>query len=206
MYGPGVERRRLILDAASEAFFEKGFHGVGVDELGRRAGLRGPTLYRSFSGKDEILATLLNEALDELLGAAVPVLQDPRRDLERALSHHLRFAVENRHLVSLYQRDVRAIVEPWKSPFDARRDTYTGRWEALVAAACPGQPPAVVSAQAQACLGTVFSVAQWPRRARDGVPVAEVVLDLLVQGLGLRPSTADDPAPGRPAAVRTRKS
>jgi AcrR family transcriptional regulator len=182
-YGPVVERRRQILDAASEAFYEKGFHGVGVDELGRRAGLRGPTLYRSFAGKDEILATLLNEALDELLGAILPVLPDPQLDLERALRHHLRFAVDNRHLVSLYQRDVQAIVEPWKSPFDARRERYTRGWESLVAAAHPGQPPALVAAATQACLGMVFSVAQWPRRAREAVDVPDLVLRLLTSGL-----------------------
>lgn len=189
-----MERRRQILDAASEAFYEKGFHGVGVDELGRRAGLRGPTLYRSFSGKDEILATLLNEALDELLGATLPVLPDPHLDLERALRHHLRFAVDNRHLVSLYQRDVQAIVEPWKAPFDARRERYTRGWESLLSAAHPGQPPALVSAATQACLGMVFSVAQWPHRAREGVPVPDLVLRLLTSGLdGLR--TADGPVP-----------
>ncbi|MDX6428827.1 MAG: hypothetical protein QOE54_1193, partial [Streptosporangiaceae bacterium] len=36
-------RDRAILDAAAEAFYEKGFHGVGVDELGARAGLSGPS-------------------------------------------------------------------------------------------------------------------------------------------------------------------
>ena len=58
-----MDRDRKILDTAAAVFYEKGFHGVGVDELGTRAGLSGPALYRHFSGKDEILATLFNEAL-----------------------------------------------------------------------------------------------------------------------------------------------
>src|SRR5882757_5597185 len=116
-----MSRDRAILDAAAEAFYEKGFHGVGVDELGKRAGLSGPSLYRHFSGKDEILATLLNEALDELVSATVPVHGDPEQDLDRAVRHHITFAVEHRELVNLYQRDVRSLADPWRRPFDRRR-------------------------------------------------------------------------------------
>src|ERR1700750_3294603 len=78
-----VDRDRQILDAAAALFYEKGFHGVGVDQIGERVGISGPALYRHFSGKDEILATLLNETLDELITAAAAVYDDPQQDLER---------------------------------------------------------------------------------------------------------------------------
>ena len=103
------------------AFHEKGFHGVGMDELGVRAGLSGPSLYRYFAGKDEILARLLDEAMDELLAATRPVDPDPTADLERALRHHVEFALANRPLVTLYQREVRSLVEPWAGAFTRRR-------------------------------------------------------------------------------------
>src|ERR1700727_2278715 len=36
-YHSEVDRERAILDAAAAAFYEKGFHGVGVDELEDRS-------------------------------------------------------------------------------------------------------------------------------------------------------------------------
>lgn len=177
----GSDRR--ILDAAAQAFHEKGFHGVGVDELGVRAGLSGPSLYRHFSGKHEILATLLNEAMDELLSATVPVHEDPAHDLDLALRHHIAFAVANRHLVTLYQREVRSLAEPWSRAFARRRGQYTRRWEALVGARFPELSPEALAATTQACLGLVFSVAVWPERARAVENVDALLVGILFHGL-----------------------
>jgi AcrR family transcriptional regulator len=191
-----MDRDRRILDAAAEAFHEKGFHGVGVDELGSRAGLSGPSLYRHFSGKDEILATLLNEAMDELMSATVPVHADPELDLERALKHHIHFSVANRHLVNLYQREVRSLVDPWKKAFDRRRSQYTDRWEDLFTQRFPGLADGSASATAQACLGMIFSVSYWPRRALQSVDVEAVLMTLVSRGL----TALDEPANDRSAS------
>lgn len=178
-----MARDRRILDAAAIAFHEKGFHGVGMDELGTRAGLSGPSLYRYFSGKDEILATLLNEAMDELLGATAEVLDDPLDDLRRALRHHVEFALANRPLITLYQREVRSLVDPWARRFTRRRAQYTRSWEALLARAHPDLDGAAVAATTQCCLGLVFSVAAWPDRALGTPHVADLILDLLARGM-----------------------
>lgn len=186
------ERDRVILDVAAVAFGEKGFHGVGMDELGTRAGLSGPTLYRHFAGKDEILATLLNSAMDELVAAVAPQLDDAGADLDRALRHHVRFALEQRHLVLLHQREAGNLVAPWSTAFSRRMGRYTRGWEALVAAALPhladdgDDGDDAVAAVTQACLGTVFSTSAWPARALEGGgpdAVEERVLRLLHDGL-----------------------
>jgi AcrR family transcriptional regulator len=179
-----MSRDRAILDAAAEAFYEKGFHGVGVDELGARAGLSGPSLYRHFSGKDEILATLLNEAMDELISATVPVHDDPELDLQRAVRHHVDFAIGHRHLVNLYQREVRSLAEPWKRQFDRRRSLYTDRWESLFGRRFPALDQPTVVAVTQACLGMIFSLSYWPGRTLQGVDVEALLLRLLLHGLG----------------------
>jgi AcrR family transcriptional regulator len=179
-----LSRERAILDAAAEAFYEKGFHGVGVDELGTRAGLSGPSLYRHFSGKDEILATLLSEAMDELISATVPVFNEPARDLERALEHHIDYTLQHRHLVNLYQREARSLAEPWKRSFSRRIGQYTARWEALFAQNFPGLDAAAVAAATQACLGMIFSMASWPARALLDVDVKALIMELMSRGFG----------------------
>lgn len=180
------DRDRAILSAAATAFREKGFHGVGMDELGQRAGLSGPTLYRHFSGKAEILATLLNAAMDELMAATARQLDDPAQDLDRALRHHVRFASQHRDLVALHQREVGNLVDPWAAAFGRRMAQYTRRWEALVQRRLGHLGAGEVAAVTQALLGTVFSISAWPARALrvgDDRAVEELVLRLLHLGL-----------------------
>ncbi|MCW3040419.1 MAG: TetR/AcrR family transcriptional regulator, partial [Solirubrobacterales bacterium] len=62
--GPRTRRARdpdrgsKILAAALRLFHERGFHAVSVDEIGEAAGATGAAIYRHFTGKEEILATL----------------------------------------------------------------------------------------------------------------------------------------------------
>jgi AcrR family transcriptional regulator len=69
-----AQRRREILDAARQEFFERGFHRPTVDDVAARAEVSKGTIYLYFVSKEEILAHLLLEGLDLLLARmeAVP--------------------------------------------------------------------------------------------------------------------------------------
>ncbi len=62
------ERRQSILQAAREAFFENGFHNATMDNVAGRAEVSKGTVYLYFKSKETILAHLLLEGLDELVG------------------------------------------------------------------------------------------------------------------------------------------
>ncbi|MCI5668355.1 MAG: TetR/AcrR family transcriptional regulator [Oscillospiraceae bacterium] len=51
-----------ILDSALTLFSEKGYDGVGVDLIAENAGIKGPSLYKHFKGKEEILEALIEKA------------------------------------------------------------------------------------------------------------------------------------------------
>ena len=63
-----AQRRREILDAARQEFFERGFHRPTVDDVAARAEVSKGTIYLYFESKEEILAHLLLEGLELLLG------------------------------------------------------------------------------------------------------------------------------------------
>jgi AcrR family transcriptional regulator len=48
-----------ILEVARNLFYRQGIRAIGVDEIVRRAGVTKPSLYRSFSSKDELAASYL---------------------------------------------------------------------------------------------------------------------------------------------------
>lgn len=51
-----------ILDSALTLFSEKGYDGVGVDLIAEKAGLKGPSIYKHFRGKEDILDALIEKA------------------------------------------------------------------------------------------------------------------------------------------------
>lgn len=54
--------RDRILDSALTLFSEKGYDGVGVDLIAENAGIKGPSLYKHFRGKEDILDVLIEKA------------------------------------------------------------------------------------------------------------------------------------------------
>jgi AcrR family transcriptional regulator len=193
-----VSREREILDAAAALFYKKGFHGVGVDQIGEAVGISGPALYRHFAGKDEILATLFNEAMDELISATAAVYDDPHRDLDRLIRHHVDFSISHRHLVNVYQREDRSLVEPWRRHFDRRTRQYASRWEATLRRCFPDAPKEHIAAGTQAAIGLIHSVAYWPTRVlREDDDLPEFLCRLVTQGLlTLGTSSRDDAGAG----------
>lgn len=53
--------RERILNSALTLFAEKGYDGVGVDLIAKTAGLKGPSIYKHFKSKEEILNVLINQ-------------------------------------------------------------------------------------------------------------------------------------------------
>lgn len=54
-----IDNRELLLDAALDLFYAKGYDAVGVQEIVDRAGVTKPTLYYYFGSKIGLLQNLL---------------------------------------------------------------------------------------------------------------------------------------------------
>ena len=52
--------KEKILNSALTLFSEKGYDGVGVDLIAEKVGLKGPSIYKHFKGKEEILEILID--------------------------------------------------------------------------------------------------------------------------------------------------
>lgn len=55
-----LSTRERILEAALDLFSQRGYDGVGVDQIADAVGIRGPSLYHYFKGKEEILRGLID--------------------------------------------------------------------------------------------------------------------------------------------------
>ena len=55
-----IPTKDRILFAALDLISEKGYDGVGVDLIAENAGLKGPSLYRHYKGKEDIFFSLID--------------------------------------------------------------------------------------------------------------------------------------------------
>ena len=67
--GAGVDKRRLILDAAVHVFARRGFYHCRVSDVADEAGVAYGLVYHYFKSKDQVLDTLFLERWDILLEA-----------------------------------------------------------------------------------------------------------------------------------------
>ena len=83
----GAATRRRLIDAGYELFLRHGFHGVGLDQVLRHAGVSKQTFYNHFESKDELaLEVLTRRSEDEARSLRATVDRiggaDPRARLE----------------------------------------------------------------------------------------------------------------------------
>ncbi len=77
------ERRRLIEEAATELFAERGYGATTLEEIAKRAGVTKPLLYQHFASKKALHFALLSRHRDELLGQLAEGMQAPGSLSER---------------------------------------------------------------------------------------------------------------------------
>ena len=59
-------RREQILEESARLFAERGYHAVGVDDIGAAVGIAGPSVYRHFPSKVSVLMAVCQRAADRL--------------------------------------------------------------------------------------------------------------------------------------------
>lgn len=133
-----MSREEQILDAAERLFAERSYDSVGVDAIGEEAGISGSAIYRHFSSKDEILASLIDRATDSLLVRANSPLDDPAAELTRLVEEHVGFSVDHRQLAGIWQREQRSLSIDRQRALQRRQKPYIEHWLQAIDACYPG--------------------------------------------------------------------
>jgi AcrR family transcriptional regulator len=157
-------RQQRILDAAAHLFYERGYAAVGVDEIGERAGVTGPAIYRHFSGKDEILATLFDQALDGLISVTSGEFANPKEHLEHMIRRHAAFVVREWRLAAILIQEGRSLAEPYRGRLERRERRYIDGITEILRRCFPGRSDAELSVATWTAVSALNSVAVWPRK------------------------------------------
>ena len=168
------DRRVRILRAATSLLAERGFHGVSMADIGGAAGIVGSGVYRHFDSKSAVLVALLDEVMDRLLRTASDAAgsgRDEREVLADLVRGQVLFAVDDRALLQLYQREVHSLPDADRRRLRRLQRHYVEEWVHVLAELRPELTDAVARASVHAAIGAVQSVATYD----GGLPRDEVV-------------------------------
>lgn len=104
---PSDERRRELTDAARELFVEQGYEQTSMSDIAKRANVAQGTFYIYFSSKQDVLAAIMRELLEELGGTVrglaertdLPALEALRLAMEGCITRVIR---ESRLIEAVY--------------------------------------------------------------------------------------------------------
>jgi AcrR family transcriptional regulator len=183
--------RQQILKEAARLFAERGFHGVGVDEIGAAVGISGPGLYRHFPGKDAMLAELLVGISGQLLTGARRRMQEADRGagadgadgadgeavLDSLIEGHIDFALDDRPLITLHDRELDRLRDSDRKLVRQLQRQYVELWVEVVR----GVYPALTEPAARSAVHSVFGLLNsTPHLGRAGsLPGRGATADLL---------------------------
>lgn len=109
-------RKAQIAAVAAEAFTERGYHGVSIDEIAAAVGISGPALYRHFPNKYALFsqaATDLAKALENAVAQDdADVVGDPVDRLDHQILAAVRTTVAHRRTAGLYRWESRYLEPP----------------------------------------------------------------------------------------------
>ncbi len=176
-------RREQILREAARLFAERGFHGVGVDEIGAAVGISGPGLYRHFAGKDAMLAELLVGISERLLTGGRRRVEeaagDPRTLLASLVEGHIDFALDDRALITLHDRELDRLRDEDRKLVRQLQRQYVELWVAVVRELHPEVGEAEVRVAVHAVFGLLNST---PHLGALGREATESLLRRLAHG------------------------
>jgi TetR/AcrR family fatty acid metabolism transcriptional regulator len=104
------EKYKRIIDAATKVFAEKGFYKAKVSEIAQQAGVADGTIYIYFDHKDDILISLFEEKMKEVLNNMKEQISsetDPLRKIEKFALVHLQLIRDNKDIAEIIQVELR---------------------------------------------------------------------------------------------------
>ena len=182
-----------ILRAAIKVFAGSGFFNSKVADVAREAGVADGTVYLYFKNKDDILASIFNQYMDDALAAgkaSLAEIQDPVEKLRRIVHAHLEGLGRDRNLAVVFQVELRSSTK-FMEQFSATK--VTEYLELIREVIEEGQRRGVFRSGlntkivAKVLFGALDEMAtNWvlSRKRYSLVSTAEPVLDVFLSGIG----------------------
>jgi TetR/AcrR family fatty acid metabolism transcriptional regulator len=195
---PAADKRDTILKAATRVFARNGYFQSQVADVAREAGVAAGTVYLYFRGKDDLLVSLFERTMRDVMAEANAELADaegPEDRLRRLARLHFERMSRDRDLAVVFQVELRQSIKFMERFSSSYLREYIGLIRDTIAA---GQSAGCFNKQVNATLaakmlfGALDEMAtNWviSRRRYSLVAQAEPVVDLFLNGVSQAPGS-----------------
>jgi len=186
------EKYQAILRAAIKVFASRGFFQSKVADVAQAAGVADGTVYLYFKSKDDLLISIFNETMDDVIAKSRGELQkieDPVERLRKIASLHLAWLGHDRQLAVVFQVELRQSTKFMEEFSTTRLAEY---FELIREVIVDGQAKGIFRKEVQPQVATkVFfgaldeMVTNWilSRKRYALETMVRPVLDILIRGL-----------------------
>ena len=103
-------KKELIINAAIKVFADKGFYNAKVADVAHQAGVADGTIYLYFRNKDDLLISLFETKMEEILlrfSALVNSKKDAEKKLRQFILLYFQMIEEDENLAEVFQVELR---------------------------------------------------------------------------------------------------
>jgi AcrR family transcriptional regulator len=128
-------RSEALLAVAGRMFAERGYHAVSLGEIGEAAGIAGPSIYKHFPSKIDLLLAILsrgNQALWFALHQSLAEASGPQDALGRLLSSYVGVVGASPGAVSMLLSELATLPAPQRAEYRATQRRYVAEWVGLL--------------------------------------------------------------------------
>jgi TetR/AcrR family transcriptional regulator, cholesterol catabolism regulator len=190
-----------IIRVAIDLFFKKGYFATSISEIARGCGIQKASIYYHFPGKEDLLFTIMQTTMTDLMAGLQAGLANPVRiegKMRAAVRNHIRFHLERQKETFIASSELRGLSAEHFQSVVAQRDAYERIFQNLI---CVGIAEGIfarndIKVLSYAILTLCTAGATWYRP--DGRLSAEQVTaiyeNFVLHGLKLGRSLAARPA------------
>jgi len=116
-----------IINEAAYLFRKKGYAASTLREIAKRCGIEGGSIYFHFGSKQEILLTIMEEAMDELtsqVNEGLAYKSDPLEKLQTAIATHIKYHIDKLDKTYATDSDIRSLTNENYNLIIKKRRTY----------------------------------------------------------------------------------
>ena len=147
--------RDAVLAAAIRQFAARGYHSVGIEEIGAAAGIAGPSIYHHFASKVDLLVAGMNVGAAELRARMAAA-----SGLGEVLGSYVDYSLAHSDVLDLLIAELDHLPDERRGPLRAAQRAYVAEWSRLMAEVHPHLPSAHARVRIQAALTVTNDLAR----------------------------------------------
>lgn len=158
-----ASRREALIAVAIRLFAGRGYHSVGLADIGTAAGITGPSVYHHFDSKVELLCSALQRGTESIwlgLHQTLADATDAAGALRGLVAHYTGFALAFPDIIGILITEIIHLPPGRRAPFRRTQHDYVTEWVALLCRCRPELDEPSARVLVHTALAVINSVAR----------------------------------------------